>query len=204
PTGLTKMQGMDRYMVMIVTKGRTQKEIDMRLETIDEMALAYKGELATGPAVDEWVAGAIEGKRHREMGAFASAGRWVYYEYFISRSQVVDCHHTMRNFIYGKLDENNIQYLSNEGCVAEGSPSWIITVIIWTPGHDKKAAQVVQDIFYEATELACSRGWYPDCHQGYGTQMMAKYWPKGHYDFMRKMNNSLDPNNIMNPGLWDL
>jgi len=34
--------------------------------------------------------------------------------------------------------------------------------------------------------------------------MMAKYWPKEHYQFVKTLKGALDPNNIMNPGIWDL
>ena len=62
----------------------------------------------------------------------------------------------------------------------------------------------MQELFADATDYACSHGWYPDCHQDWGTRMMAKYWPKERYEFMKKLKLAFDPNNIMNPGIWDL
>jgi FAD/FMN-containing dehydrogenase len=79
-----------------------------------------------------------------------------------------------------------------------------MSLIIWIQGEDKRAQKVMQDAFTDATDVAASHGWYPDCHQGWGTRMMAKYWPKHHYEFMKKMKGALDPNNIMVPGVWDL
>ncbi|MFC2009684.1 FAD-binding oxidoreductase [Chloroflexota bacterium] len=204
PTDLTRMQSMDKYLVMAVTKGWTEKEMSARVEIIEEVNAKHKGVTATGPQVEEWKETAVSGQRHREMGAFSGMGTWSFFEYYVSRSQVVEGHHTMRNFIYDRLKEKGITYMSNEGCVASRAESWILTTIIWIQGEDKRAQQVVQDLFTEATELACSHGWYPDCHQGWGTRMMAKYWPKHHYEFMKKLKGTLDPNNIMNPGVWDL
>ena len=111
---------------------------------------------------------------------------------------------TMKKFIYDRLQKHNIQHVSNEGCVATGSAAWILTFIIWVEGEDPKSRQVMQDLFADATEYACSNGWYPDCHQGWGTRMMAKYWPTHHYEFMKTLKAAMDPNNIMNPGIWNL
>ena len=204
PTELTKMKGMEKYLLMTVHKGWTQKELDAKLEIHHEICTRYKGVIATGAQVEEWKEAAITGRRHREMGEFGTPGTWSFFEYYVGRSQVVEGHHTMRNFIYNRLKETGINYMSNEGCVGSLASAWILTTIIWVRGEDKKAQQVMQDLFSEATELACSHGWFPDCHQGWGTRMMAKYWPTHRYEFMKKLKRALDPNNIMNPGIWDL
>jgi len=205
PTEMTKMQGMDKYMYMAVCKGWTEKELQAKLEIVEEINARHKGVPGEGPQVEEWKHHVITGKRYREMGEFGTPGTWSFFEYFVSRSQVVECHHTMRNFIYNRLKEKNIPYyMSNEGLVASGSASWIITTIIWIEGDDPYSREVLGELFAEATEKACSHGFYPDCHQGWGTRMMAKYWPKHHYEFMRTLKGAVDPNNIMNPGVWDL
>ncbi|MFC1925675.1 FAD-binding oxidoreductase, partial [Chloroflexota bacterium] len=205
PTSLTRMQGMDKYLILCSCKGWNEKERDVKSEIIQDALSGKKGVVATGPQVEEWKSAVLAGRRHREMGEFATMGTYTYFEYYVSRSQTVEGHHTMRNFIYDRLAKEGIDYyMSNEGCVGSRAESWILTTIIWIKGEDKRAQQVMQDLFTEATELACSKGFYPDCHQGWGTRMMAKYWPKHHYDFMKKLKGALDPNNIMNPGVWDL
>ncbi|TAK33261.1 MAG: FAD-binding oxidoreductase [Chloroflexota bacterium] len=204
PTELTAQKGMNKYLSIPIAKGNTEDELNAKLNIIEEIVAKHKGVVATGEQVDEWKEAAVTGRRHREMGSFGTFGTWSFFEYFVARSQVVECHHTMRNFVYKRLKEKGVWHLSNEGCIPSGSTSWILTTVIFTRGDDKRVQQVMQELFAEAAELACSHGWYPDCHQGWGTRMMAKYWPKHHYEFMRKLKGTFDPNNIMNPGVWDL
>jgi glycolate oxidase len=204
PTPLTKTLGMDKHLIMGGVKGNTENEMNSKWEIVEEVFAKHKAVPGEGPQIEDWKQALLTGRRHREMGEFASLGTFTYFEYYISRSQVKECHHATTKFAYDRLKKNGVEFVSNEGIVPSGSASWIVSTIIWIQGEDKHAQQVMQDAFADATDFAASHGWYPDCHQGWGTRMMAKYWPKHHYEFMKKMKGALDPNNIMVPGVWDL
>jgi len=199
-----KEHGMDKEIVVGAIKGNTEAELKANRDILQEVCLRHGGVKTEGFYADAWKEAIHHAKRYREMGTFGTPGTWSFFEYFASRSQALDCHLTMKKYIWDRLDKEGIEYEANLGFVPSTSTSWILTFIIWVRGEDKRAQQFLSQLFAEATEYACSRGWYPDCHQGWGTRMMAKYWPKEHYEFMKKMKRALDPNNIMNPGVWDL
>jgi len=191
-------------MVIVMAKGNTDNEVNAKLEILKEVFERREFKLATGPGVDAWIQDVLTGRRFQEMGLFGSQGVWAFFEYYVARSQVVECYHNTTNYIYGRLKEKGVDFHPHEGIVPTGPASWIVSNVVWTKGEDPYARQVMQELFADATEYACSKGYFPDCHQGWGTRMMAKYWPKHHYTFMKTLKGALDPNNIMNPGVWDL
>ena len=204
PTEFVKSMGLTDYCVITIAKGWTKKECDAKVEILEDIYAKHNGRLAEGDQVEDWKNSSIDGRRHREMGEFGTLGIWHLFEYFAARSQVVECYHTMRDFIYGRLKKMGIDYKSNEGTIPSAATSFIVSLIVFVEGNDPNARQALGRLFAEATEMATSHGWYPDCHQGLGTRMMAKYWPKERFEFMKKLKTAVDPNNIMNPGIWDL
>ena len=182
---------MKKHMAIIIAKGTTQKETDSKLEIIKDVASKHSIEEATHAAAEDWKKQSLDGQRHREMGEFGSLGTWAFFEYYIARSQVAACHQGMRDFIYNRLNKEGVAFNSNETMIPTGSAAWIVSMPVWTKGEDLHARQVMQQLFLDATEFACSNGWYPDCHQGWGTRMMSKFWPKERFDFMRKLKKGI-------------
>jgi FAD/FMN-containing dehydrogenase len=63
-------------------------------------------------------------------------------------------------------------------------------------------SKVAIDTFREVFEVVANKGWTPDVTHGYAAKMMAKHWKPSYVNYMRVTKKALDPNNIMNPGVW--
>ena len=205
PTPTTiEMGGPDKWLVMCIVKANREEEVASKFDIIDEVMRKTGGQFDEDPGAREWVESAITGQRYREMGEFGSLGVWTILDLIPPRSQVPECLHAIRSLHEGRLEENNIAYRSNNGIAAIGSNQWMVSSIIFLDGCDHKALEVMRDLFYEGLEMGASRGWFPDALQGYASIATAKYWSPSYANFVRTLKRSLDPNNIMNPGLWDL
>ncbi len=102
---------MSKYLIMTVAKGWTEKDLAAKMDIVEGIMAEHKGVVAEGPQVEEWKDAAITGRRHREMGEFGTPGTWSFFEYYCARSQVPECHHTMRNFVYGKLKDKGVAHI---------------------------------------------------------------------------------------------
>jgi len=67
-----------------------------------------------------------------------------------------------------------------------------------------EASQRLAEKAFERMEDLCSEkygGWSENC-QGKSAAHSASFWAPTHRDFMKQLKKSLDPNDIMMPGLW--
>jgi FAD/FMN-containing dehydrogenase len=205
PTATLKaLMGLKDWLTMCIFKANREDEAEWKRAVIKEAVKDAGGRLSDDPASREWVDRAVSLKAHREMGEFASLGVWTYLELIAPPSEVPECFHFVKSLHEGTLEKNNIPYHSNNGIVSVGGNQWIITSIIFLEGSDARAMGVMRELWARGLEMGTERGWFPDAHQGYGTIVIAKHWSPEVANFMRTLKRALDPNNIMNPGLWSL
>ncbi len=206
PTKTLVSMGMggNNWIAVSLVKGNSEEELAPKLAVVDKLTQKYGGRIGEDAISKSWVQDSITCKRHREMGSFASLGVWTYLELIVPREQVKECYTWVRDLHYGTLDRNNIPYETNFGIVCMGANQWIVTSILFLKGYDHKAMAVMHDLWKEGLEKSVAKGWYPDANQGYGSIAMGKYWSPSTTTFMHSIKKTLDPNNIMNPGLWGL
>lgn len=198
------MGGETRFILMCAAKGNSEEEIAQKVAIVDEMVLKHGGQVANDESAQGWVSDAINPKRQRDMGSYASMGYWVYLELMAPREQVVECITWIRNFHYTALDKNNIPYESINVIPCVGPNQWICNATVFLKGSDAKSMALMTDLWRDGLEQAAAKGWYPDATQGWASICVGKYWSPSMVTFMRNIKKALDPNNIMNPGLWNL
>ncbi len=193
------------YLCLDIVKGNDEEEVAKKVAFLTEKVKQRNGIATDDPQVKGWIHDAASGERHREMGSFASLGVWTYLELMCPGSEVKDCMEFIWHVHADRLEAEKIPFEHNLGCVTVGGVNqWIVSGIIFLKGYEKRYMDVMHELWKEGLVMGAAKGWYPDANQGWGSIAMAKYWPPTTVTFMRTIKNALDPNNIMNPGLWCL
>jgi FAD/FMN-containing dehydrogenase len=66
------------------------------------------------------------------------------------------------------------------------------------PGSQAQAVSLATETY----ELVVALGGYPEPHQGVASQIIARAWSPAYRRIFLGLKSALDPNNILNPGLW--
>ncbi len=192
------------WLVLSVIKGNSEEEVAIKINETKRIAAKHGGEVAEDATAKGWIDDAITGTRHREMGSFATLGVWNYTELMAPPSQALECMDWLREFHSGTLDRMGATYEWNDGLMTVGPQQFIFSSIIFVKGGDQKSIDAMYYTWKTALLEAAKRGWVADANQGWGAICMGKYWSPKYAKFIKAIKDAIDPNNIMNPGLFEL
>jgi len=88
------------------------------------------------------------------------------------------------------------------GLLSSGTGSGMTTIVPFTDQNDRELRQAIYEILVEYLEQAMRRGYVPEATQGHEAKLKARQWTPEFYDFVLTLKKTLDPNNIMNPGVY--
>jgi FAD/FMN-containing dehydrogenase len=80
---------------------------------------------------------------------------------------------------------------------------YVSTDILWDDNY-QEANKLIMEIADEYNNFIAENGAFPGVHQRHTDNSMASHWSPNFYDFMKTLKNAIDPNGILNPGLWRL
>jgi len=67
---------------------------------------------------------------------------------------------------------------------------------------DEELNRNTYEMMVEFLEQAMRRGYVPEGSQGHESRLKARQWTPEFYSFAMMLKKTLDPNNIMNPGVY--
>jgi len=198
----TAMMCPEGWMMMHLISGNSEIEAEEKRRWIHEKIEKAGGKVSDDPSVIAIAAELASARKWREMGEFASQGTYALMEVYSSLGGAPECFLTMQRFIEKRFEEKGLETARSEAIAPTGPNNHVSTFIPFYDDTDPKYREGILEIYKEFYDVAISRGWLPDVNQGYTCKIIAKYWAPAFFNYMKTMKRTLDPNNIMNTGIW--
>jgi len=202
--GLIDSKSEPSWVLFFVCVGNSEKEVELKYETTDAVCAKHGGRVASQavmeftPQFNTFV---------QDMNQMATLGLTPLFETFVSRRDLLEIFKWSREYFLRSLRERGIdtsRVPAMAGLSSAGIGYGISSIVPLIDQNDSELVKAVHEILVEYFEQAMRRGCPLDASQGLQSRLKAKQWTPEFYDFVLTLKKTLDPNNIMNPGVYFL
>jgi len=191
-----------KWLIFFINLGETQEEVDLKTKMTDKICAKHGGKAADSSIVafTEKFMDAVQ-----DLGKMATYGQFPLCELMLSRRDILEAYKWSREWLFEEFSKRGV----------DRNKFPIISVLLFAePGHgmtsvtplidqsDKELHQKIYEIQVEYLEQAMRRGYVPEASQGHESRLKARQWTPEFYSFAMMLKKTLDPNNIMNPGVY--
>ncbi len=190
------------WLLFFMNVGETQEEVDLKFKITDEICAKHGGKPAD-PSVVNVTNGFIDAVQ--DTGRMATYGQFPLMELMVSRRDILEAYKWSREFYFNALakrgmDRNAIPIISVLLFAEPGHGMTSVTPMI--DQSDRELVKMIHEFMVEFLEQAMRRGYVPEATQGHESRLKARQWTPEFYNFALTLKKTLDPNNIMNPGVF--
>ncbi len=194
--------GEPAWILFFVCVGNSQEEVELKHKTTDAVCAKHGGRVAS-PAVVDFISNSK--KFGRDMNQMATLGNLPLLETNVSRRDILEAYKWSREYFFNSLAEKGIdkarlQFIT--GLLSSGTGYGMTTVIPFLDQSDPELVRAIHEIWVEFLEQARRRGYILEGTQGHEARLKAKQWTPEFHHFVLSLKQMLDPNNIMNPGIF--
>jgi len=187
-----------------VNVGNSEEEVDFKNKQTDKICEEGGGRPGT-PAANEFMDSYF--RMARDMGRMATFGNYTSscFEYGVDRRHLLEAFKWEIEFAnkgierYG-IDKSKIRM--TKAFLASATGYGMTSIILYFDPCDAETSQKVHALNLEAMKESMARGYIQIASMGYGGPLKAKYWSPQLYHYLLTLKRTLDPNNIMNPGIF--
>jgi len=202
PFSMKLMGAPEEWSSMWRVTGNDEEEVELKLKWIKENLEKAGGKESDHPALKRFTGYLIDMRDAAEMGLWATPGRYALCEVVCSLGDVPKILNTLPPLIAKREKERGMHIHRHENTLVTGPNAHIYTSYLYYDDTDPKQREGILEICKEFFDVAASNGWMADTNQAYTCRTAAKYWTPAFFNFMKTQKQALDPNNIMNPGMW--
>jgi len=193
--------GEKKWILFFINIGLSEEEVKLKYKIADECYTRHGGKQAS-PNVVNFTQTFLDFAH--DMNNMATMGSVPLLELIVSRRDILDNYKWGREFFFNRLKEKGIDTRMQliTGLLSSGPGYGMTTFIPFLDETDKELHREVYEMWGDFLELSAQRGYVMEATQGHMPRVQARYWTPEFYHFVRTMKKSLDPNNIMNPGVF--
>lgn len=198
----TAMMCPEGWMMTFLVSGNDEQEVEAKRSWARKSAAKFGGKFSNDPSISAFLKELCSARKWREMGSFASQGTYCLMEVYSSLGEVPLCYNTMKPFVEKRCAEMGLEGPRSQVVAATGPNIHVTTIIPWYDETNLRIREKVLDMYMDYYDIAIRNGWLPDVNQKYTCRVLGKYFSPAFFNFMRTIKQALDPNHIMNPGMW--
>jgi len=194
--------GNPAWVLFFVSIGNTEEEIELKTKTIETICDKHGGGFPD-PAIAGYVQGFLT--QQAELGKMATFGQVPFFEVLVSPRDILEAHKWSREFIFNSLSEKGIEQTRVTMLpilLPFGVGCWDTCIVPFFDQNDKVLHRALHEVFLEYMEESRRRGYIIEGSQGHESRLRAMSWEPELYHYARTLKKLLDPNNIMNPGVY--
>jgi len=191
-----------KWLIFFTNLGETQEEVDLKTKITDEICAKHGGipvDLSIVAGTEKFI-DAVQ-----DMGRMATYGQFPLHELMVSRRDIEECYKWAREYVIGSFRKRGIdktRYQLISPCLFAEPGHGMIGVTPMIDQSDEELSRNVYEMMVEFLEQAMRRGYVPEGSQGHESRLKARQWTPEFYSFAMMLKKTLDPNNIMNPGVY--
>ena len=203
---LIKPWDYKRWGVIFVIRGHMDEEVQFKWMKINSLCRRYSQE----EIMPEEAIAIADRFGNREIGrSYGSRGMYLYFESIFKRSDTFSYMKKLKDFMEKEFLKAKIRD-KVEDWVEYVVPKLRTTVVLGAVvffDKNKLSKEEIEKIIQiqdKYSMFVFENGGFTEANQGTESINASKVWSKEYYNMIKKIKKTLDPNNIINPGLWRL
>ena len=190
------------WIIYFINIGNSEEEVELKHKTTDAVCAKHGGREAD-PMVTAFAETFVD--EVREMGKLGTLGEQPLFELIVSRRDHLEALKWTREYVFNSLRERGFDPASISiisGLLSAGTGNGMTTTIPHFDQNNRELSEAIHEMWLEFLEQAMRRGYVPEATQGYEARLKARQMTPEFYNYLLSLKKTLDPNNIMNPGLY--
>ncbi|TZE82522.1 FAD-binding oxidoreductase [Calorimonas adulescens] len=197
------VRGVEGYGLFFSVQGNNQEDVDLRLKGIEKICLDGKGQPGT-PEMVFYGAHGCTGTAEIVHEACSNSCPFMTWELAYPRKGSLEfCKKLL--YVFDKHEEENAKYGASR--VFYSFPianAMLIGVTLHWNDAVPGAGDYVRKVWKEGVDFILKEGTSVCYAQGSNSNLVSSVWSPAFSKFIGGIKKTLDPNNILCPGLWNL